>query len=350
MFPKGPGGTLVSWNKARNMFDKNVDTIREPNYSSVQSIASHSKVRGENHSVQMKIHRFVQKNLPSIAAPAKFLVPMLLVGGMSYSQAAILLSEDWSSVTTPSPASPASSLVVDSTTYYAGGEAAGSGVQVVNVSSGVNALQVTGNTTGLRYVKIPFDAVNLTNVGDYVSFTGDIRFTTAPANLAHTLRLGFYNLADITVNPPATSTGYWLALNPGGTSSQPVRDNTSSSFLSFTGSPTTPGNQSRSENFGTNFTEVTMTLTRIASDGMQFSYKVGSAASISYNFDSTAPGNTFAFNSFVVGITNTATSETNDQFQLGSFEVTAVPEPSSAVLLGAGALALALLRRKSLRS
>ena len=93
-----------------------------------------------------------------------------------------------------------------------------------------------------------------------------------------------------------------------------------------------------------------MTLTRIASDGMQFSYKVGSAASISYNFDSTAPGNTFAFNSFVVGITNTATSETNDQFQLGSFEVTAVPEPSSAVLLGAGALALALLRRKSLRS
>ncbi|WP_157837099.1 PEP-CTERM sorting domain-containing protein [Geminisphaera colitermitum] len=209
---------------------------------------------------------------------------------------------------------------------------------------------------------VQFPSTTLSNVGDYVTLSFSVQYAIAPATTSGALRFGLFNSGggtarlypynETTNDTGGTATGYFAAVNTGGTNDTSMYRNSGDTTGSTVMNTTTTGARLIGFNgasFGTTAQTVTLTITRTDTDKISLK---GSIAGTTFSITNAAQVGTpvtYTFDSFVFGAGNLANGYTIDNLSIIT-NASAVPEPSTVALLAGGCAAgITLLARHGKR-
>lgn len=218
-------------------------------------------------------------------------------------------------------------------------------------SSGIgtgNALQHNPGGVTFRKLIRTFSAFTLANEGDSMALSFDLRYPSgSPTANSQGFRFGLYNSNGTLPNADGQNLtgndfGYYSALGTGGTAGRFIFETEANGFLGggtqnqLAAGGTTTLNDALSHQVG-------LTLERVAT-GLAIDLSLDGSSILS--FTDTTP-TTFTFDQLGIGLGSV--SSTDDNYRIDNVLLTAIPEPSSLVLVGLSVLGFLAFFRRNFR-
>lgn len=196
-----------------------------------------------------------------------------------------------------------------------------------------DALQHNPNGSTFRKIIRTYSAFTLSSEGDYLELNFDLRFPSgSPTSNSQGFRFGLYNSNGTAPtadgqNLTTNDFGYYSALGTGGTAGKFIFETEANGFLGggtqnqLVGGGTTALNDALAH-------QITFRLERVATGlSVDLSFDGGSILAVV----DTSP-TTYTFDQIGIGLGSV--SSTDDNYRIDNVQLTAVPEPSSLMLVG----------------